>query len=235
MSYAVSRRSLLGGTAAAGALLIGAPLLATSTAEAATLPVLRAGSKGAAVTQLQQALSAAGFWCGTADGTFGGLTTQAVYAVQKAAGLRRDGVVGAQTWVAVNAKRRPTVRSKADGIEIDKARQLLLVVRGGVARVTLNTSTGSGQKFTFAGRQITAATPAGTFKVWWKYPSAGWQQGSLGYMWRPYYFNGDIAIHGATEIPPYPASHGCARLSTGAQDMLIASGLLTVGTQVRVY
>ena len=31
-------------------------------------------------------------------------------------------------------------------------------------------------------------------------------------MWNPVYFNFGVAIHGAMEVPPYPASHGCVRI-----------------------
>ena len=42
----------------------------------------------------QQRLSAAGYWLGSPDGSFGLLTEQATLALQKAAGLARDGVAG---------------------------------------------------------------------------------------------------------------------------------------------
>src|SRR4051812_38939037 len=58
---------------------------------------LRLGDRGPTVLALQNRLTALGYWLGPPDGKFGGLTQQAVYAVQKAAGLGRDGVVGAKT------------------------------------------------------------------------------------------------------------------------------------------
>ena len=41
-------------------------------------------------------------------------------------------------------------------------------------------------------------------------------------LWRPRYFNGGIAVHGSPSIPAYPASHGCARVSNAAMDMIWA-------------
>lgn len=43
-----------------------------------------------------------------------------------------------------------------------------------------------------------------------------------GNMYRPLYFDGGQAIHGANSVPRSPASHGCARLRTWHQDDLLA-------------
>jgi lipoprotein-anchoring transpeptidase ErfK/SrfK len=42
-----------------------------------------------------------------------------------------------------------------------------------------------------------------------------------GNMYKPIYFDGGQAIHGANTVPTSPASHGCARLRVGDQDTLI--------------
>lgn len=54
------------------------------------------------VTELQQALSSAGYNPGTPDGTFGRRTEAAVIAFQLANGLSPDGVVGPETASALN-------------------------------------------------------------------------------------------------------------------------------------
>ena len=54
-------------------------------------------SFGPAVEELQQRLSALGYWLGDVDGHYGELTRQAVMAFQKAEGLDRDGVAGPDT------------------------------------------------------------------------------------------------------------------------------------------
>src|SRR5262245_30620501 len=56
-------------------------------------PLVRPGDSGQRVTQIQRRLRSLGYWMGPVDGEFGPLTRQAVYAVQKAAGITRDGVV----------------------------------------------------------------------------------------------------------------------------------------------
>ena len=228
----ISRRGLVSGVAATGTLVA----LSTSVvpaAEAAT-PVLRAGSRGSAVTNLQKRLNSLGYWCGTPDGVFGALTVQAVYALQKVAGLSRDAVVGSSTWAALNRGARPGSRRGGNRIEVDKARQILLVVRGGQVKYIFNTSTGNGALFTYQGQRIRAVTPSGEYKIF-RSITSGWRIGALGGLWRPFYFNGGIAVHGAPEIPPYPASHGCCRVSIKAQDFLIAGKHLYIGEPVSVY
>jgi peptidoglycan hydrolase-like protein with peptidoglycan-binding domain len=195
---------------------------------------LHPGDSGAYVLSVQQRLSSLGYWLGTPDGTYGGLTSQAVMALQKAAGLGRDGVFGPATRRALEAGVRPQSHVGGTGVEIDKARQLLLVVRGGSVRTILNTSTGSGQPYqTKGGGTAIATTPAGTFSVFRTVDHL--DKGPLGDLWRPRYFNGGIAVHGAGYVPGYPASHGCARVSNPAMDMIWAAGLMPVGSRVVVY
>ena len=116
---------------------------------------------------LQQRLTELGYWLGTPDGSFGSLTQQAVWAFQKSAGLKRDGVVGPRTTRALEAGIRPRATLAGDGVEIDLGRQLLLVVRGGEVRTILNTSTGSGEEYTStSGNRAIASTPRGRFTVY---------------------------------------------------------------------
>jgi peptidoglycan hydrolase-like protein with peptidoglycan-binding domain len=184
---------------------------------------LRPGSEGPEVLALQTSLESLGYWLGGTDGRYAHLTQQAVLAFQKANGLGRDGIAGPQTMAALAAATRPAPRAVSDGIEIDLELQVLLVVSGGQVTHVLNTSTGrSGWR-----------TPAGDFTV--DRQIDGMRHAPLGDLYRPKYFNGGIAVHGATSIPGQPASHGCARVSIAAMDMLWSSGLAEVGTRVVVY
>lgn len=220
-----SRRSVLLGTVTAGTVtVLGMP---SAFAGGGTL---RRGSRGQQVTDLQNRLNSLGYWCGRADGRFGASVQQAVYALQKAAGLSRDGRVGPKTRQALDAGVRPSNRV-SDGIEIDLDRQLLIASRGGSIRWILNTSTGSGERYD--GGKI-ATTPRGSFKVY-RTVSRGWRTAPLGRLYRPAYFTGGYAVHGATSIPPRPASHGCARVSVGAMNMLWDEGFTRKGTGVKVY
>ena len=59
--------------------------------------LLKQGSRGPEVSDLQQRLNAAGFKAGT-SGTFDAQTQQAVRQYQQSKGLQVDGIVGQQTW-----------------------------------------------------------------------------------------------------------------------------------------
>src|SRR5580658_9983235 len=58
-----------------------------TTVPAVTPGIPRPGSQGPAVLALQQSLTALGYWLGTPNGYFGTTTKQAVWALQKSAGL----------------------------------------------------------------------------------------------------------------------------------------------------
>ena len=190
--------------------------------------------RGPDVSSLQQHLTELGYWLGNSDGTFGDLTRQAVFAVQKTAGLTRDGIVGPRTAQVLAAGLQPRPRSTIGSvIEVDKARQLLLVVNDGVVRWILNTSTGSGAAYLSEGRTAWAVTPSGRFAVYREVN--GEDVSPLGFLWRPKYFYQGIAIHGYDDVPPYPASHGCVRVSDSAIDFFWVNGIATVGTAVWVY
>lgn len=226
------RRAILGGM---GAAVVGGSTVAATSAEAAVRPVLVLGSRGPAVTEAQNRLRSLGYWVGTPDGTFGHVTQQAVWALQKSAGARRSGRIDLAAWglLARGFKPRPRATS-GTLIEVDLKKQILMVVSNGRLVYTLNTSTGSGERYYSGGAWKTARTPTGSYSIYWRWAN-GWQTGSLGSMWRPTYWKGDFAIHGSQSIPPYPASHGCCRVSTAAQDMLWAGGWVSLGRRVVLY
>ncbi len=91
------------------------PGLNLSSPQPTTDPdMLRLGSRGPEVVELQRRLKAAGFDPGTPDGDFGQKTDTAVRAFQRSQGLTDDGIVGTQTW---NALQAPTLtREQLRGI-----------------------------------------------------------------------------------------------------------------------
>jgi peptidoglycan hydrolase-like protein with peptidoglycan-binding domain len=210
------------------------PAPAVTSTKPAAPAKLRTGSKGAAVTALQERLTELGYWNGKADGTFGGTTQQAVFALQKAAGLGRDGVVGPKTAAALAKGVRPKAKSKSGHvIEINKAKQILMIVDNGQVSTILNTSTGSNQHYTYEDETYLASTPSGHFTA--SRQIDGWRHGPLGPLWRPKYFNGGIAVHGAPSVPPYPASHGCTRVSNAAMNWIWSTNKMPLKTKVWVY
>ncbi len=197
-------------------------------------PTLGPGAGGAAVTQLQQQLLALGYWVDTTSGSFDDSTEQAVWALQKAAGLPRDGVVGTATWAALQSGVVPHPASTSGYvIEIDLADDLLMVVNNGHLQWTFNTSTGGGYTYTEGGTTSVAVTPTGMFQTF--RVVNGTVTDSLGTLWRPRFFYQGYALHGDSSVPPYPVSHGCARVSNEAIDWIWANNVDPIGTTVWVY
>jgi len=207
----------------------------TTTTPPAADGTLSPGEQGDEVAGLQARLGELGYWLGSPDGTYGQLTRQAVMAFQKAEGLGRDGVAGPATLAALSTAIRPAPRDPSGRhLEIDLDRQLLLVVEDGQTRWAINTSTGNGEAYASpGGGSAIATTPTGRFTV--QREIDGLREAPLGTLYRPKYFNGGIAIHGAGEIPARPASHGCARVTNAAMDLLWSSGVTDLGTPVLVY
>jgi N-acetylmuramoyl-L-alanine amidase len=229
----LNRRDVLKGAAVAttaGSMTI----FAGGTAWAVTHPTLKLGARGSQVLALQHKLVALGYWLGGMDGQFGDLTRQSVVAIQKVARITRDGVCGPATWARVDAGTRPRAKSaRGHVIEINKATQTLLIVDSGRVKRIFNTSTGSGQRYLQGGKWHVAVTPSGSFRVYRRVNK--WDDGPLGALYRPQYFNGGIAVHGLASVPSVPASHGCARVSLPAMNNLWAVGGMQVGTPVLVY
>lgn len=70
-------------------------------------PMLRTGSAGQSVKDLQSRLLTLGYYAGEVDGQFGAATKEAVILFQQANGLQADGIVGSETkeiLYSVNAK-----------------------------------------------------------------------------------------------------------------------------------
>lgn len=61
-------------------------------------PILRIGSEGEPVSELQAMLKLLGYYSGTVDGVYREDTAAAVASFQQAVGLQADGVVGPDTW-----------------------------------------------------------------------------------------------------------------------------------------
>ena len=80
-------------------------------------PVLRPGSSGEAVRQLQQLLNSSL----TPDGIFGSRTEAEVRHFQQANGLEADGVVGPETWAMLERRSREAYRAGKPPTEVTAA------------------------------------------------------------------------------------------------------------------
>ncbi len=185
------------------------------------LPTLRLGSRGPRVSALQRELVALRYLpSGSVNGLFGERTWHAVVAFQGWEGLPRDGVVGGRTWNRLEHAQAPRPwGGLTQGVEIDRARQVLLLVSGSrVVRVVHVSTAAPGH-----------LTPPGHFAVYrkeilsWSIPFRAWM---------PYanYFYGGFAVHGYADVPSYPASHGCVRVPM--VEATVVYGFAGIGTPV---
>jgi hypothetical protein len=210
-------------------------MLALADPAPADVALLDPGASGEAVRYLQFRLLSLGYWLPGADGFFGPLTQQAVYAFQKAALLPRTGRVDEATRARFRTATRPRPRTTTGYVlEVDKARQILLIARNGHTEWVFNVSSGSDVPYWSEGSRYTAHTPEGFFTIIREVN--GPDHGPLGTLWRPKYFTWTgIAFHGYTSVPPYPASHGCVRVSNTAMDWIWDHNVMPIGTSVWVY
>ena len=123
-----------------------------------------------------------------------------VMAFQKAYRLPRTYVFNTACWRKMDGARtiRPRYSSPATHLEVDKTRQILMVVKKGRVYGLIAVSTGA-----------TGNTPEGSFHIQQKHPFT--TSGYGGILVRTMGFVGNFAIHGYAPVPPYPASHGCIR------------------------
>jgi peptidoglycan hydrolase-like protein with peptidoglycan-binding domain len=193
------------------------------------------GARGNAVADAQRRLSNQGYWLPSINGVFDANMQQAVWAFQKANNLPRTGQIDPATQMKFRTASRPRPRTTSGSvIEIDKRRQIIMIASNGYTRYVFNTSTGSDIPYSENGESGSAHTPEGSFTMVTSYN--GLQKGPLGTLYRPRYFTwAGHAIHGSPSIPPYPASHGCARVSNDAINFIWAANLAPMGIRVWVY
>jgi peptidoglycan hydrolase-like protein with peptidoglycan-binding domain len=179
-------------------------------------PRLAYGSRGPAVRSLEQALADQHYALQRVDGDYGADTVEAVLAFQKVHGLERTGRVDPALWHAIERAHTPPARYPGDHVEVDKARQVLFVVRGGHVALVVHVSTGA-----------TGNTPLGLWHVYHKVAGYSWV------LYYPSYFLRGFAIHGYPSVPAYPASHGCVRVPMWLAVSLYAQ--IPPGSSIYVY
>ena len=162
---------------------------------------LRVGSSGLIVEGLLTRLSQLKIRVPAIDRYFGVKDKDAVMAFQKAYRLTRDYVINYADWRKLEFAKvvKPRYASPSVHIEVDKTRQILMVVKDGKVAGLIAVSTGA-----------TGNTPEGAFAIKSKIPMS---VSLFGTDLMPYTmgFLGEFAIHGYWSVPPYPASHGCVR------------------------
>ena len=197
---------------------------------------LKDGDKGADVRRLQQRLKDLKFDPGYVDGVFGGDTMMAVWAFQglvmnRTADTKSDNFTP-YMWdvmrgnVSITPRRQPGTPRH---VEVYLPEQVLALFEGPTLLLVSHISSGTGKKWCEPvivdpgeegnenGKEPIemgvcgeAITPSGIYYFYNR--KYGTRESKLGTMWNPVYFNYGIAIHGAMEVPKYPASHGCVRI-----------------------
>ena len=180
------------------------------------LPSLAPGSRGGSVVALERRLAELHYALQRPDGYYGTDTYEAVLAFQKVNGLPRTGRVEPWLWRRLARARVPRAYRGGDYIEVDKTRQVLMVVRRGIVTKVVHASTGA-----------TGNTPLGSWHVYRKVGGWDWV------LWYPMYFKGGFAIHGYPSVPAFPASHGCVRVPMWIAPSLF--GTNDYGTTVVVH
>jgi N-acetylmuramoyl-L-alanine amidase len=160
-----------------------------------------AGSTGVQVKALLTALARLHFRVSGVSSTMSTAGTDAVLAFQKAYRLPRTYVFDGDDWRKLETATllQPRYSAPALHIEIDKTRQILMVVRDGSPLGILAVSTGA-----------TGNTPEGTHHIQWKAYGAPTPYGP-GLLYWDMQFAPGFAMHAYPFVPPYPASHGCVR------------------------
>jgi len=170
---------------------------------------------GPAVTHLQQRLAALAYYPGTIDGQFGADTLEAVWAFQEVQGLPVEDTVSSAMQRALIDPRLPTVLVPGGGslrIEVNLADEVLVLYRDNHVSLISHVSSGGGYYYCSPGGGCGyAVTPTGNFTTTVFIP--GWVTVPLGEMYNPVFFIGTaFAIHGDTDVPAQPVSHGCVRI-----------------------
>jgi peptidoglycan hydrolase-like protein with peptidoglycan-binding domain len=205
-------------------LALAAPAAAAATSSghaarahqtAATGQVLREGMHGLSTRELQRKLARLDYYPGPINGQFGIDTLEAVWAFQEVQGLPGEDYVSSAMEQALNDPRAPRVLDAAAGpnrIEVNLSTEVLVLYRNNQIELISHVSSGGHYYYCSPGGGCGyAITPTGNFTTGVFMP--GWVVVPLGEMYNPVFFIGTAyAIHGDTEVPLAPVSHGCIRI-----------------------
>lgn len=184
---------------------------------------------------VQTVLSDLGFFRGAIDGSPSRSLDAAVVTFHKATDRPR-----AVSWTVFDERSAqrwhadvPTHGREPDRVEVDLDRQVLYLFREGELAAVLPISSGNGKPYVhpYGYRVRAARTPEGDFTFYRRID--GLRRAPLGTLYRPWYFSGGFAVHGSPSVPPWPASHGCVRVTNWDADFLAEA--LELGMPVHVW
>ena len=236
---AIATAGYTAGTAAAATASTTEKAQLTRLTVAAYTPparTLKDGMQGADVKALQQRLAALKYYPGTADGVFGANTLEAVWAFQEVNGLPADGVVGTATKKALvnpRAFKPRDPRQNGTRVEVNLTMRVLVLYQNHKIALISHVSGGGGYYYCSSGGCSYAITPTGNYRTTVYMP--GWVAVPLGEMYNPVFFISTVyAIHGDTDVPVDPVSHGCVRIPMDIA-AFFHTMVKTPGTEVFVY
>ena len=216
------------------------------------------GYQGDDVKRVQQRLTELGFAPGPSDGRFGELTKMAVWAFEKLV-METDrekakGLVTPEIWdrmqdpIVVQPRRE--VSDTPRHTEIYLPQQVLAVFDHNqpvfISHISTGDNTSWCEEVTISpgengnengteplkrGECGQSITPGGVYQ--YKRRVVGRRESRLGGMLNPVYYNYGIAVHGATNVPLHPASHGCIRIPNDLSEGF--AGLVEIGDLVYVW
>ena len=192
----------------------------------ASYPSLKFKSEGPLVWYLEYQLAALKYRPGPIEGVFDVRTRDAVLAFQKVEKLKRDGIVGDTFWKRLATAKTPEPKMEEAGtrVEVDLTRQVLFIIVENKVTKIVHISSG----------KSTTATLPGHFEIKKKIPR--WLHDS--YQTTMYYSSffsvgHRLAVHGYSEVPVWPASHGCVRTPNWMAKELYEE--MPMGTHVYLY
>ena len=193
---------------------------ARASAQAIDVSGAGPGSHGLAVSLLKQGLGTLGYPVGHGPSWTDKLGRE-IMAFRKTNGMARDFTANAAVfrWVFAG-KGAFKLRHPEAGkhVEFDWSRQVLVLADGGKPVATYHASSG----------KPSTPTVFGTFHFYLKAPGTN-QKG----MYDSNYFIGNYAVHGYPDVPTYPASHGCIRISNADAPTVFA--WIAIGDPIYVY
>jgi peptidoglycan hydrolase-like protein with peptidoglycan-binding domain len=197
------------------AVALATPSVHAEQAAAAAARPVQFGQHGSAVRTLQRRLAALKYYPGAIDGDFNTNTLEAVWAFQEVQGLPGEDFVSAAMQRALAHPRAPRVLDAAAGpnrVEINIGIEVLVLYHHNQIELISHVSSGGGYSYCSpAGGCGVAITPTGNFSTLSFFP--GWIAVPLGFMYNSVFFIGTaFAIHGETDVPLAPVSHGCVRI-----------------------
>ncbi len=192
-----------------------APSAPASRTAPAGAQALQLGMRGLSVRELQRRLAALKYYPGPIDGNFGTDTLEAVWAFQEVQGLPGEDFVSSAMQRALAHPRAPRVLDAAAGpnrVEVNLGIEVLVLYHHNQVELISHVSSGGGYYYCSPGGGCgVAITPTGNFTTLSFFP--GWIAVPLGYMYNSVFFVGTAyAIHGDTDVPLEPVSHGCIRI-----------------------